>query len=219
MNIVSDIYLNRNIWPYLIFLTLTYLVLGFINHNLILTEDFYYDYLYGQVDNSRLDEVVTKTKSFSKFKIIWEPLSALLSVIGISFCINLGLMQQEDKISFGDVFRVVLISYCVFLVPNFIRIFFFIGETGFTLAEFNNYSIGSLSFLLSEDDSYWLQYIVRTFNVFEIIFWGLLVLGIKEITGWHRDSSIRLVLVSYGLGLMFWMTVHLYLTMIVFNKQ
>jgi hypothetical protein len=219
MNSLSDVYLDRNIWPPLITLTIVYLVLGFINHNLILTEEFYFDNLYGQVENSRLDEVVTKTKSFSKFKIVWEPLAALLSVMGTTFCLNLGLMHLENKVKFGDVFRVVLISHLVFLVPNVVRTIFYINQNGFSLTEFNNYSFGSLSFLVTESDSYWLHYITRTFTIFEIIFCALLVVGIKKITGWDRELSIRLVLVSYGLGLLFWMTAHLYVMMVIFNRQ
>jgi len=219
MNFTRNIYLSWNTWSIFIVFIFGYLIIGFINQTFILTEDFYYDYLYGQVEDSRLDELVSKTKNFSKFKIIWEPIAALLYVLGTAFCINLGLMHQDDKISFAEIFRITLVSYLIFIIPNFIRIFYYIDKTEFSLSEFNNYSIGSLSFLLSEDDSYWIIYIFRTLNIFEFIYWFLLVAGVKTITGWDNDRSTRLVLISYGVGLLFWMTVHLYVTMVVFNKQ
>jgi len=219
MNFTRNIYLSWNTWSIFIVFIFGYLIIGFINQTFILTEDFYYDYLYGQVEDSRLDELVSKTKNFSKFKIIWEPIAALLYVLGTAFCINLGLMHQDDKISFAEIFRITLVSYLIFIIPNFIRILYYIDKTEFSLSVFNNYSIGSLSFLLSEDDSYWIIYIFRTLNIFEFIYWFLLVAGVKTITGWDNDRSTRLVLISYGVGLLFWMTVHLYVTMVVFNKQ
>jgi hypothetical protein len=195
-----------------------FFLISLLSDQLILTKEIYYDYFGNQVEDSRLSEVVNKTKSFNKVKAIWLPVSHGLSILGITIALNIGMVFTNQKVKFKNLFRIVITSYIIFLIPDLINFFYFLTHSDFSLAEYNKFSFGSLMFLLDTSDPYWLKALVETLSFFEIAFWILLAYGVLSITNLDFDQSLKMILLSYGTALIFWVVVKIYFMVVILDK-
>lgn len=120
-------------------------------------------------------------------------------------------------VSFDKLVRVTLWSYLILVIPALVKFVYFVIAEDVAIEEFNNYSFGSLIFLLSSGDPFWLSSLLQVFTFFEISYWVLLGFGLSKVLTWDFDDSLRLVLSSYFVGLVFWVVARIYIKMMLFN--
>jgi len=198
-------------------LALCYFLLSICSNALILTDGMYADYYQDQVDSERMSEIISKTRSFNTLKAIWEPISHLLNVIGTAFCLYLACHYKEEKIEFKSLFGLSLTCYYIFLIPALAKFFYFSVYTELSIPDYNSFSFGSLSFLTSSADPYWLKSLLETFTLFELLYWILLAYGLTKAFEFNFDDALKIVLGSYVVALTAWILVRIYVQMIVFN--
>jgi hypothetical protein len=208
---------NNHLWEKILIVILFYLVIAFVSNELILTEEMYFDFYDGQIEADKVDSVIHKTRNFNIIKAIWEPFSHLLSVLGVTFCLVIGCLYYNYKIKFKQLFNEVLGSYFIFFVPTVIKFLYFLIVSDLSMKEYNNYYFGSLLFLTSIEDPFWLKSILQVFTLFELIFWVLLSYRLSKMFICDFDRSFKLVLISYVVGLALWVAVRIYVKMMLFN--
>lgn len=102
----------------------------------------------------------------------------------------------------------------MFLLPILIKLLWFLFvQTDYTLHDLSMfYPLSLLNITGTENiPSYWL-YPLQTLNLFEVAYWFLLAQGVSEATEQSFRQSFGLVMSSYGVGLVLWVILVMFLT-------
>jgi hypothetical protein len=199
-------------------LFLFFLGIAFLSNYLILTEEVYTNYYTGQVENDRVREMVVKTRGFNTVKALWAPLQHFITMVGATVCLFVGFMYFDLKISFKDLFKVTMISYLIFVIPTLAKFGYFLLHEP-QLLDYNSFAFGSFRGLLSSSDPYWLKSVAETITLFQVLFLLSLAYLISTKMDLSFDNTLKVVLISYGLGLALWLTISIYINMVLFNVQ
>jgi hypothetical protein len=136
---------------------------------------------------------------------------SLISIVvytGIFFC------DLHDRISFKNVFGVVVASEIVFLTASLIKFLWFCFFAGnYDMNDLNFFYPLSLSnlFSQSEVDKIWI-FPLQVLNLFQLIYILLLSFGLYAQTGIQKAQAEKIVLLSYLPGLIFWIALIMFLS-------
>ena len=126
-----------------------------------------------------------------------------------------GIILFGFRASFTDIFRVVLVSEFVFLLPVLIKtVWFGLIYNDFSLEELNFFMPFSLANLFnpSQLDPWWI-YPLQSINVFEAIYILVLAFGIGTILGENYGKAIKITLPIYTSGLLTWIIFITFITL------
>lgn len=191
--------------------------LGLASNQWILTHENYYDYFIGSVDPDSIEAIIDKTRDFNIVKAIWATISHFLSVLGTVFCLNLGCLYYNQKIPFKKLASISLVSSLIFLIPQFIKFAHFFTINDFSLSDYNSFYPGSLMFLVSSFDPFWIKSLFQIFNLFELLYILGLVIGISVALNCSYEDSFKTVFPSYFVGLLLWFTIKTFIQLTIFN--
>jgi len=189
-------------------LMLLFGLLAYLSDTFILTEALYQQ-AYG-------DSMAQKTKNFARIKLIWYLIEPLVATFFTAICLSTAFATINSKIPFEKLLRLSLLAYWVFFVPHLVKFLYFLSlEQDFTPTEYSMFSLGSLVELYDDyrKVGYWVHTLFSTFTLFELLYWLLLAQGLQVYTQWHFGKALRWVLLSYGLGLLLWITLVIFFKM------
>lgn len=200
---------------YLVITISLYVIITFITENWIFTEEFFYQNLSLQLPVYSIDEILESREKFWLVAYIIQIIIVLVKVFFASLCIFVGVVLTDIEVSFKDLFRSVVIAESIFIVANSIYLFnLYVHRTELTFETTANYfPLSMLSFWGVENIVPWLQYPLQTLNLFEVIY--ILCISWLLSKQWKADfiESINIVLPSYGIGLLIWMVLVVFLTL------
>lgn len=134
-----------------------------------------------------------------------------LKVLLVSFCLNflkLFQIQGIDKIKFSDFLFLAFLAEFIFVIAGFYKFFnFYWIETDYNLQDLQTYyPLSLLNFKDNITTEKWLAYPLQLANLFEVCYWVILAVGVREFLN-DKISFIRsfgFVALTYGIGLLFW---------------
>lgn len=192
--------------PALILLILIALLLRVLISELVFTDEVYYAALSDNLSFDRIDELLKNRKELAWVSYAITPLYYTLKIFLVTVCLYIGIFMLEKKVSFSALFSVCIYAEFVFLAPIAIRLFWFTQvDTSYALADVSDFPPASLYNVLgSTVDEDWIKYPLRVLNAFELIYMIVLANGISGKFNFSFTESVKLVLASYGLGLILW---------------
>lgn len=124
-----------------------------------------------------------------------------------SFTVWVGCFLFGYRITFAQLWKLIMILELVFIIPEILKIFWFtMFQTDpdyqdviafYPLSLINLFDYQSLN-------PKWL-YPLKSLNVFEILYWGLLIAGIYWVSGKKLNQARNIVLSSYVLFFLLWL--------------
>jgi len=147
---------------------------------------------------------------FNTLNYLWTPFALLWKFTLTAFLLWVGAFVFGHKISYRALWKYVLVAEFIFIFPELIRLMWFILEPPQSYLEIKNFyplSLFSLVDAGSVDPRY--HYPLRSINLFEIGYWFLLALGIHMLSRRSIEQSLVLVVCSYGLGFLLWLTYYM----------
>jgi hypothetical protein len=115
----------------------------------------------------------------------------------IALILQLALYLTGSQVAYRDLVGIVIKCEFIFFIPAVIKLFWFWHfYPAATLDDWYRFYVGSALSLAGHVPSDWI-YPLQALNIFEIAYWFLLALGIREISGLDYDSSLRVVARSY----------------------
>lgn len=190
---------------FLILVLATWL-LNYFYENVLLSDNILVSYFEKQLSHDKVLEIVNFKKDWDWLNYVTTPLIYVLKISMITFWILCGLIIFGFKISYKELFRVVLISEFIWLLPSTILIIWFgLIDTSYTFNDVQYFAPLSLLSLFdaSQLDS-WLIFPLKSLNLFEVIYILVLALGIKKIMKKDYDSALKFTLPVYGSALVVW---------------
>ena len=142
----------------------------------------------------------------------------ILDVCLTSILIKAAVVVMRARVSFGKIVKTVSVCYLVFLIQfiiefGYIKLFFHPSD----YKQLGQFSFLSIAYFLNElhiSYPHYLAYLFQVLGLFEFIYWGVLIIGIKRISGFSLKNSSVVVLVSYVFVLFIWLLLITYLTLI-----
>lgn len=217
MNIFSeDIHRYFNFDKRLYFIVLCLLILfnGFMMREMIMTEDLFYRTYGEQVATERIESYLEMRDKFKWLAYALIPIVLLIKLSLVSVCINVGTLSFGEKTGFVKIFKVVLIAEIVFITATLVRTFYlmlFVDiEVIPDIQQFYPLSVANI--LNPADFPGWLSYPLLTANLFEVIYILVLSVGMVHVLKKDFSYSLSLVAYSYGIGLLIWTVIIVFLT-------
>lgn len=198
---------------YFIFLCSISLLLTFIFKELVIGDEVYYATFGQQLTTERINQFLAIQHKWEWVTYAAIPLLYLIKLSAVAFCLNVGCIMINYDLNFKRLFQISLIAETVFVVPAFIKIiWFWNAQQNYTLQDLMNFSpLSLLNFYSPDSVRQWLIYPLQVLNVFEIIYWLILAYGLKLVLQKPFLKTVKLVLSSYGTGLVMWITFIIFL--------
>lgn len=199
MSIVKDLLEIKRIPFFLIICLLTFLVL-FIKKTFI-----EYEITAFQILDERGE--LGMFKLISSLQYLTIPLIYLIKFTFIAFFLWVGCFGFGYKVTYSNCWHIVLVSEIIFIFPEIIKvIWFMVFETDPNFGEVRAfYPFSLMNFFNFETvESKW-HYPLKSLNLFEIIYWFLLVAGIYVKSYKIYRQSVIIGIFGYVLPFIFWL--------------
>ncbi len=189
-----------------LFLILISSIINYVLQSYIINDNIYIDYFQNQLGYERILKMVNEQKKWAWLNYALLPVIYLLKFSLITFWVLCGTIIAGYKITFKSIFKVVLVTEFVWLLPSFTLIIWFgLIETSYTFNDVQYFAPLSLLNLFNASQlDPWLIFPLKSLNLFEVIYLLVLALGIKKIMKKDYDSALKFTLPVYGSALVVW---------------
>lgn len=204
---------------YIIFIIIIlYSLLTLLTTDFIASDSKIFDFLSKDYPSSVVQNYMESQKKWWWVSYAVTPVLIGIKVLLVAFCLNfvkvIEINRQED-IKYSDILSWVLMAEFVFIIGGVYKfVYFYWVQTDYTLEDLQTYYPMSLiNFREYISMERWAAYPLQLVNVFEAGYWAILVMGIRDLfqekISYFR--SLGLVLATYGVGLLFWVSVVVFL--------
>ncbi|MFT6962785.1 MAG: hypothetical protein ACJAWV_002517 [Flammeovirgaceae bacterium] len=229
MNQLAKNSLRQNGWLLFVLLCLVQLLFTTLNFEFVSTEEIYAEYLE-EKDNANLesdtdyseyeddiDELEDENEDVFledlAFDTAFIVVDKLVSFTSITFCILVAfLLINKHKVSFGKIFKVVLIANFVFLLPVLVKLLWFSIQSDYSFEDIQYfYPLAAIQIFDAGTLPDWLVYLFKTLNLFELAYIFLLSLLLSVQLNISKSETLKYVLGGYGTGMIIWIGFRIYL--------
>ncbi|MDD2279501.1 MAG: hypothetical protein PHD06_09925 [Bacteroidales bacterium] len=213
-------YFKANNWVVLIVLIAIYAIALTIEFSYVFTDDFYISSLESKRSLDSIDNFIIKERGSQWVNYPITIIIVLIPTLLVAFCLNIGAVFNNFKVSFSNLFGIALKTQLVFALNYLIVVILkSVGIIDFTYSSVNNnYSFQSLlAFFDTSSLPYWLLYPLQCINIAEGVHMLFLALGISFLRNKKFGNSLLFVLLWYGMGLLFWIVFSVFLQTILYR--
>ena len=181
---------------------------------LLISETIYFNTFSTQLSYQRIENIILEAKKLSWINYVIIPIIYLIKLSVITTCLSLGFFFISDRFKFTVFFNVTVLAEIIFLLPVLIKLLWFLFiKTDYDLNDLTLfYPLSALNLVDAETiPRYWLAPL-QTLNLFEVAYWFLLAYGVSGATDFSFKRSFGLVMSSYGVGLVLWVVLVMFLT-------
>jgi hypothetical protein len=202
----ENIYIQN--FQYFILFCGIYIATMLLYQNYIFLDSVYHNSLSEQMSYTRIDEMLQLQKKWAFFGYIILPIALIIRMTFTSLCILTGAIIYEYKVGFAHIFRIVLMCEAVYLLPLFVKFFYFMFlAKDYTLMDLQTFDVFSLLALFDRNTlDKWLIYPLSCINIIELLYILVLSYNMRTLLHKNLNDSFNFVMNSYGVGLMLWIT-------------
>ncbi len=167
-----------------------------------------------QLSYEKVNSLIEQNKKWGWIGYVFTPIFYLIKLSLITTCLGLGFFFSTNRFNFNAFFNVAVFAELIFLFPILIKLLWFLFvQTDYDLNDLTLfYPLSALNLVDAETlPRYWLAPL-QTLNLFEIAYWFLLAYGVADATDFSFKRSFGLVMSSYGVGLVLWVVLVMFLT-------
>ncbi len=206
----------RTYQGFLIFIALCciYGLLNFVADKHIYTDEYYYNLLGEKLNFERIEKIINNKKENIWFGYILIPIIYIIKFTLIAGILSIGLFFILNRFEFKKAFYLAIIAEYIFLIPALLKLLWFLViQTDYQEVDLQSfYPLSSLNFFDYQSLDKWLLYPLKLLNLFEVTYWFVLAYGIAKIIKQDLASGMKVVLASYGAGLVLWVALVMFLT-------
>ncbi len=190
------------------------MLLVFATNWILITDDVYYDTFGEKLSFERINEMISFTKKSRWVSYLIIPFLYLVKFFFIAVCISSGAFLLRLEVHIKSIFRIVLFAEFIFLsLPVIKLVWFSFFETTYSIYDLQYFTpLSLLSFFERSQLEPWQIYPLGLVNVFEVAYVLTLSYLLSKIIQGDFAQSFKLVISSYGLGLLVWVIFVMFLT-------
>jgi hypothetical protein len=185
---------------FFILLVAIFLIIRYLTYELILQSIPGHRILEGE-------GALTYFHIFNSLNYLLTPFSLLWKFTLTAFTLWIGGFMAGYKLSFRSLWQFTMVAEVIFILPELLRLLWFVGvvepENFQEIESFHPLSLYSLLNSTQLDPKY--HYPLKAINLFELAYWGVLVIGVHTISRKTFNHSLLIVLGSYTLCFFLWL--------------
>lgn len=210
---ISKKYFDLNNFAAIFFFIILYLLIAYYNSHFIITKSLYLSSFDSQISYNRINQLFFMRQRWQWVGFTLVPIILFLRICLTSACLSIGCFLSDFKLSFSNLFRTALVAEICLAFGMAVRIIWLTFVPPNTITDFQYFSPLSLAQLIGPRSiPKYLLYLCQTINLFEIAYWLLLAAGLVAFLEKPFGKMFKLVMSSYGLGLLLWIVFVSYLT-------
>lgn len=192
-------------WQLYLSLMLITLAITYLNNEYILTDDIYSNFFR---DEFSPDQIIELRKKWSWLAYFLAPALFSIKVLVVALCLSAGLFFFDLQVEFKNILRLALLAEFILLLrPLSMIIWFGPLDTPYTLESIQNFApLSMLNFFDATVLDPWIKYPLSVASVFEVLYVLILTLGLSQQIKKDFQESFKIVVCSYGSGLLTWIT-------------
>ena len=143
----------------------------------------------------------------STLQYLSVPVVYMYKFLIIAFLLWTGAFLFGYRLSYREAFQTAIIAEFIFLIPEILKILYFmVIKTDPSLFEVQSfYPLSLINFTDTEIlDKKWF-YPLKAANIFEIIYWGILVYLLHSVIRKNKNITTAIVVVSYVIPFIIWL--------------
>lgn len=201
-------------WQWFVLICLIYAGSSFISQTFILSDSLFYNTYGEQMAYERIDAMLNFQAQWQWVGFLFIPLFIALKLLLVTLSLLGGCIWENYRIGFRQIWSMVLRAELVFAIAAVFTVLFLTWfvelQSLEDLQRFHNFSL--MAFLpVGEDLSAWYLYPLQVLNIFEVLYWFVLIWGMLFVSKRSLQEMIGLVGSSYGLGLLLWVMLVIFL--------
>lgn len=202
-------------WILYIFISGAYILLAFLSDQLIFTDQLYYRSFSDQMAFQSIDRLLDILDKTWWLNYLLQPIFVLLKVTFAVVCITVGVVLMDIEFKINNIINSAIIAEVIFVITHSIyAINLYVNRTELTIESTANYfPFSVLSYFGVENVVSWLHYPLQTLNLFEATFIVFISWLLSKQWKPNFIESLNIVLPSYGIGLLIWMVLIVFLTL------
>lgn len=205
---------NYAVWEKFFILCLITLSFSWAFQELLLSDTLYFNVFSDQLSYEKIQKIINHNKDWNWIMYIIIPFLCFVKLSLITTCLALGSFFTSNRFNFKVFFNIAVFAELIFLLPILIKLLWFLFvKTDYDLDDLTLfYPLSALNLVDTTDlPRYWLTPL-QTLNLFEVAYWFLLAYGVADATDFSFKRSFGLVMSSYGVGLLLWVVLVMFLT-------
>jgi hypothetical protein len=203
-------FLKGNAKLFFLVLCVVQLLITYAMQQVVLTNDVLAATLGSEISVNGVNQIIEQKSQWAWLSYAVVPVTLLIGISFVALCHYIVILFNEkstnDKVWFSNIASFVTSAYAVFIIKS--ALIFFIAAYLVDITEVQDMQkvdLFSLAALVPvENYDAWWAIPLRTFDLFEILFMVLLTIGVSEMISVNKGQSFKLVLSSYGVGLLLW---------------
>ena len=189
------------------------LFLGSIKNEFIIKDELYFQTLGEQLAHERVEQILDLKKKWDWIAYAIIPFVLFIKFLLVAVCLETGTIFYGFRVGFRQLFHAAMVSEVVFCFAQVIKTIFVAFSKMDDL--FQLQYLGSFSLLSiwnnPEMDS-WFVHPLLKISIFEIAYWFVMAYVLKILIGKNYSIMVRFVLSTYGLGLLVWIILVMFIT-------
>ena len=193
---------------------LLYALLSFLVNHYILNNSLFYSALSNQYEYNRINDIINLSHKIQGYSYLLFPLILLLKWWVIAGGIFAVLYFREEDVPFVNCLRIVAVAELPILISLLVKVIYFLVYPPIDITTIQHFYPGSLFnlFNLSSLPVYF-QYPFQYISMFELVYWILLVTGIRNIFYKTRLQSLKIAALGYGSLSVLWLFAIIFLNL------
>jgi len=174
----------------------------------VLTDEVYLNSVGANADPTKVYSIIDLQHRFGPLIYSMVPVGLLLRTAAVAFCLLAGALLGGHKLSFGTAFKIGLFAESAFVAYALLKLLLLaFSHPVSRLQDLQEFApLSWYSIMSPAAVPRWLMYPLQTLNLFEIAYWFLLAAGLRYFLGQPLGKMLILVLSTYGIGLLGWIT-------------
>lgn len=188
-------------WQLFSIVILTGIILHYIVQEWILVPEVYYRSLADKLSDERLAQLIAMKEKMLWLDVLMEALKTAAKVLMVALVLMGGAYFFEYELPFKSALGIALVAALIPIAAYATKIVWFsLGDTDFTLKDFNQTEILSLKHLLFPQAPTWLAGILNWVGLFEIAYWAILIREVSKRLAIDKMEALGIVAGSYGVA-------------------
>ena len=207
MNILTRYYNLKWLQLFSIILVANLLMI-WLSKTVLINETVFYNTFSEQLSYDRSLKLFESIRRLSWVGYVFTPLILLLKFSSISLVIYTGIIlsNNQERVTLGSVFKVVIASEIVFLLAGFLKLlWFYLFAGNYNLTDLGFfYPLSLINFFKTGEVSKLWVFPLQAVNAFNIIYIFSVSYGLSRVTDLEKANSDKVVLMTYIPALTLW---------------
>lgn len=201
MSLIISLY-NQSKYKWLLFLIAATLFFVWYQQTFFISDTLYYNTYGDQLSIETIDSIIGNAKKYAWLGYVLAPFVLLIRITFTTLCLYTALFFKNIESNFSSCFNMALKADVSFVLLGLFNIIYHLAVPVENLMDLAGNPLSLIYYLDVESIPKYLLYPIGLINLFEFIYWGLLISLINYRYKLSVSESFKLVLSSYGAGLL-----------------